>query len=144
MKYARLLSLFFAALLLQITACKDKDDDPEPISKTDLLTAKTWKMNKVLGNGLNITNEPVVQEYKDMEITFRPDGTYVGSTTDGTVEGTWAFAENETELVFDPGTTDAYTWEIVELKENSLKLRSSLFIPFINSSMLVVFEMVPA
>jgi hypothetical protein len=140
----RFLSLLFVLLLVQVTACRDKADDPEPLSRSQMLTAKTWKMNKVLGNGIDITNQPQVQEYKDMQLSFKEDKTYTIVSTTGTITGTWALEENDTKLVFDPDTATEDTWDILELTADAAQLSSSRALPPTGFNLLLVFELVPA
>jgi hypothetical protein len=142
MRNAQLFLRLLVISLIFFTACKDKDDDPKPPTRTDILTAKTWKMNRVLGNGIDITNQPFVSEFQDLRLKFEPDKTYTLTSPDGSQTGTWAFADNETKLVFDPNTADADTWEIVELIDNSAKLRSSQDVPPFGQ-VAITLELVP-
>jgi hypothetical protein len=146
MKNTRLLYFLFLTLLFQVTACGDKEDDPKPPTRAELLTAKTWKIDKILGKAfgteMDITDDPMAQEYKDMQFTFRPDGTCTVTTPDDAATGNWAFAANETKLVVNPNTADEDTWDIVELKSNSLKLSSSRSNPLTGLPLLLVLELI--
>jgi hypothetical protein len=146
MKTTRLLFFLFVALLFQVTACRDKEDDPKPLTRTELLTAKTWKIDKISGKTLGVefdmTDDPLVADYKDTQFTFRPDGTCTITSTDGTIPATWAFAANETKLVLNPGTDDEDTWDIVELKENSAKISSNRSNPLTGIPLLLVLELI--
>lgn len=141
MKNTHLLFRLLVVLLLYVTACGDKESAPRPASRTDILTAKTWKMKKVLMDGINITNLPEAADFVSMRIKFQADGTYSITSPSGTVTGTWAFAANETKLVFDPNTSDENTWDIVELKDASAKTRTSRFIPAAGKTVQLSFEM---
>jgi hypothetical protein len=102
----RYLLLFIALPLLFFSCKKDKDTEP---TKTDLVVAHEWRGERVLVNGLDVSNR---QEIKDMlldikstTLTLRRDGTYTavydqaGSTQ--TTTGTWTFKEDETIIYFD-------------------------------------------
>jgi hypothetical protein len=147
MKNAYLLFRLLIVLLVYLTACGDKKNDPQPPTKTDILTAKIWKMNRVLGNGVDVTDMvaemPELSQFKDMRFKFNADGSYTLTSAGGTQAGTWAFTENETKIVLDPNTDNTQTLEIVELKDNSTKFRTSMEMPPFGQAMFTL-EMVPA
>jgi Domain of unknown function (DUF5004) len=142
MKNMLLLFRLLVVLLFYLTACEDKESTPQPASRADMLTAKTWKMNKVLADGINITNDPAAAEFKSMRIKFQADKNYTITTSSGTVTGTWTFADNETKVVFDPNTAGENTWELEELKDNSAKARTSIFSPAVGKMVQFSFEFV--
>jgi hypothetical protein len=120
MKNPLLLFRLLVIILFYLTACEEKEDEPQPATRTELLTAKPWKMNKILGNGIDVTNNPLLPDnLKDMRVKFDPDGSYTMTSVIGSQTGSWAFADKETQLVLDPKTADEVTWEVEELKENS-------------------------
>jgi hypothetical protein len=149
MKNTRLLYLFFFILLFQITACRDKQDDPKPLTRSELLTSKTWRIDKILGRAfgveLDLTNDPLlgdyVSEYKDAQFSFRPDGTCTITSPADTIAATWALADNDTKLVLNPGGADEDTWDIVELNNNTAEFSSNKTNPLTGTPMLLVLEL---
>jgi hypothetical protein len=120
--------LYFRLLLIPLfllTGCDDGDDEPQPANRKEILSLKPWKIKKVQASGINITNRPEVSEFKDAQIKFEQDGTYTLTNETETRTGTWAFANNETELVLDPNTADEFTMDIVSLRDNSAKFRAT-------------------
>jgi hypothetical protein len=146
MKNTRLLYYLFFILLFQVTACRDKQDDPKPLTRTELLTAKTWKIEKILGKAfgveMDLTDDPLVEDFRDVQFTFRPDGTGTISAAGDTETVTWAFASNETKLVLNPNTADEDSWDIVELKANSAKISSSRIDPSTGIPIVLVLELI--
>lgn len=99
--------LLLAAVIFLFSACK-KDKDAEP-TNTDLVVAHEWKGDRVMVNGMDVSNRPEIKsmllDIKSTRLTLRRDGTYTavydqnGSTQ--TTTGTWTFKENETIIYFD-------------------------------------------
>lgn len=106
-----ILKLRFLLLLLVATfmfsGCK-KDKDTEP-TNTDLIVAHEWKGDRVLVNGMDVSNRPEIKsmllDIKSTALTLRRDGTYTAvynqNGTTQTTTGTWTFKENETIIYFD-------------------------------------------
>lgn len=100
------LLLMLAATVL-FTSCKD-DEDPEP-TKTDLVVAHEWKGNRIMVNGMDVSNRPEIKsmllDIKSTTLTLRRDGTYTATYeqngTPQTTTGNWNFKENETIIYFD-------------------------------------------
>lgn len=115
------------AVMFTFSSCLDKDEDPTPKTNKELLTFKSWKVTKVKEDGIDVSNEPEVAFIKNSRTQFNSNGTYTQTTTNYTSSGIWEFANNETQLVFDPNTQDEENWEITELIDNSLKMRSTWF-----------------
>jgi hypothetical protein len=143
MKTMQLLFRLLVVLLFFVTACGDKEDAPKPPSRTGILTAKAWKMNKLLKNEIDVTDDPSLLQFKAMQFEFKADGSYTLTSLLGTQTGTWAFSENDSKVILDPNTTDAQTLEIVELKDSSLKFRTANEIPPLGQQM-IILELVPA
>lgn len=131
--YSRaLLSLSFSLLLI-LSACKD-DDDPKA-SKTELLTAKSWKMTKVKAMG--VEGEPDACD-KDDTYTYNTDKSYkqdegatkCDSDDPQTLTGTWSFNSSETIItstVVESGISISYDQEIIELSSSTLKVKYTIF-----------------
>jgi hypothetical protein len=126
-----LLSLFVLVIpLFLVTACIDKDEGPQPDNRKELLTARPWKMKKVLANDIiNITDYPEVAVFKDAQVKFEEDGTYTATRGTETQTGTWAFADNETKLVLNAGTEYEVILEIASLRDNDAKFRTTQDVP---------------
>ena len=132
------LLLMVAANFTAFTSC-ETNDHLLVITKTDLLTSGSWKR-------IALTSNPAYDWYgdgnfatdvlsamkpceKDNFDTYRNNGT--GDVSEGatkcaptdpqTLTFNWAFANNETKIVFDG--FDEYI--LVELTSNTLKLRST-------------------
>jgi hypothetical protein len=98
--------LLATMLMFSLVSC-DKDDDKEP-SNRDLLTAQTWRGDKLYINGREATNEPFIMEnYLDIKKTklkFEKDRAYTATYTvgdeTGTESGTWDFKNNEQQIDF--------------------------------------------
>lgn len=125
-------SLFFALLALSFFTGCGKDNDPEPITKTDQLVAHEWRGDQVQVNGIDVSNRPEVTgqigQIKTVRLKFNRDGTYNATFTSGlgeqTQNGTWTFNEDETKMTFELyGEVDVKT-----LTENNLDLTAK--IPF--------------
>jgi hypothetical protein len=120
-------------------SCKKDDNGNKQKTKTELLTTGSWKRTALISNpaydwyadGTFATDVLSVMkpcESDNLDI-YRPDGT--GETDEAltkcdqldpqTWPFTWAFADNETKLVFYG--TDEYN--LVELTETTLKLSST-------------------
>jgi Lipocalin-like domain len=117
--------LLIPLLFLATTACRDDDDGPQPENRHEILTAYPWKIKRVLGNGINITNFPEVSQFHNAQIKFNDDGTYTMTNDTETTTGTWAFAEDETKIILNAGTPEELVLDIVSLREDAGKFRTN-------------------
>jgi hypothetical protein len=123
-KYSALLILFLATLF--VAGCK-KDDEPEAPSKTDLLTAKAWKLNTISAPPLP-DNDPrvmsVIGGLSNSNVKFENNGTYTATNrnTNAVETGTWEFNADQTQIITDKGQSDSFTFTIVNLTANNLDL----------------------
>ncbi len=148
MKKSLLSFILLLTVLLNLSSCsEDKDNDPKPATKKEILTAKSWKMAKIVYDGQDVSTDEdqFLSILMGYEIKFNADGTATltlfGSSPD---TSTWEFASNETVLVLDANTADEARWTITELKDNSLKIRVSEGTPDEGGPMMLDFEMVYA
>jgi hypothetical protein len=98
--------------LASLSSCKKEDATTPAPSKTDLLTAKSWKVTDVKVAGQSIYNTPLFQACdKDNLVKFNPNKTATfdeGATKcdPASVQsrpGSWDLTSNETKLkVTDP------------------------------------------
>lgn len=95
-------------------------DEAYPISEEDLqLLLRTWSRAAYLEDGL--LQDPGVKTLR-----FNADGSYEIVTEDGVRTGNWTagLTAIESTLILDPGTEEVLTFEIVNLQEALLNLRS--------------------
>ncbi|OGX91494.1 lipocalin family protein [Hymenobacter coccineus] len=129
------ISLLFTALVAvsAIVACSKKGDDPQPLTPTQLLTAQKWRVSSatIAGPGqptIDLTALSAPCKLDDY-VQFADPSTYVvdegatkcDSRDAQTQLGTWAFANNDTQLSISY-TGDNYTATVNELTASSLKL----------------------
>jgi len=110
------------------TAC-DKDD--EPSERFRYLTTPIWLSDSLLVNGVDASIPGGLLEDFKGEVDFREDGT----GTFGIYEGTWQFAQNETELLIRSDSLDilplnTLRTKIDELESNSLKVSANFPNPY--------------
>lgn len=95
-------------------------DEAYPINEEDLqLLLRTWSRAAYSEDGL--LQEPGVKTLR-----FDADGSYEIVTEEGTETGNWTagLTAIESTLILDPGTDEMLTFEIVNLQEALLNLRS--------------------
>lgn len=109
---------FFTVALFVFTACGD-DDDNGHSERFILLTTPVWESDSLLVNNEDASGEGQMLENFVGDAEFHEDGTgYFGSYT-----GTWAFAQNETQVVIQSMELDfPLTNDIQELTSTSLKI----------------------
>jgi hypothetical protein len=119
------LSLFVAAMVM-LFAC-DKDDNGHS-DRFNYLTTPVWASDSLLVNGQDASGEGQMLENFEGDAKFNKDGTgYFGSYT-----GTWAFAQNETQLLISsPDLGGQLTTNIVLLNATDLKV-TTIFPNFAN------------
>ena len=135
----QLLMLMITASFIGLSSCEKDDDDNTAKTKTELLTTGSWKRTALISNtaydwyGDGTFATDVLSAMKPCEKdnldTYRNNGT--GDVNEGTTKCAptdpqtwtfnWAFANNETKIVFDG--FDEYI--LVELTATTLKLRST-------------------
>ncbi len=141
MKTTKLLKglAFLSALTLVFTfgSCKkDSEDEPTSVSKTGLLTSSGWVISSGtmtwFGQTISITDSMDPCE-KDDIMNFKSDKTILydagalkcdpsePQTENG---GSWAFENNETELVVNEGG-DITSFDIVTLSSTTLKITAA-------------------
>lgn len=138
-----------AFTFLIITGCgKDKEDTPAK-TKTELISQSTWKFDKAMAGGMDVSSNPAIVCYTDNTITFAAN--LSGTTAEGAnvcssptpANFTWNFLNNENTLHFSfvlfPGGSPDFT--IVSLTEANLVLSQQLTIaPFPPTTVEVTFE----
>lgn len=127
-KYALFLLLFSA---LVFASCKkDKDEEPAPPTKKELLSNK-WKVADVKNaSGTSVIGLPLPQIMclKDNIFTLKTDDTY--TIDEGAVvcepstaqSGTWQFTSNDTKIQFTPSTGDPLTFDLIDVNTTTLQI----------------------
>jgi len=95
-------------------------DEAYPINEQDLeLLIRTWTLSTYAEN--DVIKDPAIKT-----LTFNADGTYELTTEMGTTTGNWTaqLMAVEATLILDIGTEQVATFEIVDLTEVLLNLRS--------------------
>lgn len=114
-------ALFLIPLALFWVACSS-DDDNGPSERFRNLTETAWVADSLLINGMDASGPGGLLESFRGEATFRPDGT----GTFGEFNGTWRFAQNETELVIQSESLPLpLTTRIEMLTSQNLKVTTS-------------------
>lgn len=111
-KVITLLVLLYAATIP--FGCKNAT---EPVvSRTDLLTATPWQIQKAVVPGSPPTD--ITNQISYLTITFTKDGKY----TTAVISGTWEFIEQEKKILFDKNSSTQYTGEIMELSASAFRM----------------------
>jgi hypothetical protein len=95
-------------------------EDAYPITQADLtLLLKTWRLTSYAENG--IKSEPSLKT-----LTFKTDGSYALATETGLIQGTWTaiLLAMESTLILSPDAGDVGYYQILELEEEVLNLRT--------------------
>lgn len=96
------------------------DESAYPITEADLsLLFKTWRLTAYAEGGVE-ANPPL------RYLTFSDDGSYVKVTETGTVTGDWTtvLLAAESSLILDPGTDQEVQYQMIDLGETELNLRT--------------------
>ena len=125
-KMKHLLSLALLAGTLTIVSCeKDKE-----VSKTDLLTKSSWKVEDATITSSDPFLTALFEAFKNLivnsQIKFNKSdsgNTYTVTDSSGSSSGTWEFSSNETKLIFDKGTSDETTYDILKLTSSELEVK---------------------
>ena len=127
-KYFLLLAFFSTSIL--ISCQKDKEEEPAPPTKKELLSNK-WKVSDVKNaGGTSVIDFPVPQIVclKDNIFTLKTDDTYtidegaVACEPSTAQSGTWKLTDNETKIQFTPTTGDPLIFDLIEVNTTTLKI----------------------
>ena len=142
-------------LLALVAACKKKESAPEP-DRTALLTAKPWKIDRILSNGSPVTgvvlqellgSNALFSQLAASNILFKADGTFAATNRGSgqNVEGTWSFKENGTKLRLD-AAAQGYDFTVKLLSASNLNLTTPYTFSVGGFPVTVTadFELVPA
>lgn len=135
MKTSSTYLLIAAMAALTVSCKKDGETTPTP-SKTDLLTAKNWRVTDLKLGGQSIYNSGLIDPcdkdnlYKfntNKTATFDEGAAKCNPSDPQTQTGSWDFTTNETKLKITDPTGDVMEGEIVTLTSTSLVLRDPNF-----------------
>jgi len=145
MKTAILTSMCLLSLF--ITACK-KEKSSKPPTKTELITSKAWKYDKVTIAGQDAGGQ-VPNCYKDNLYTLKTDKTgTIDESTDVCTPSTagnftWRFSSNEDSLILSmpliAGLSGSF--KIDSLGVNVMKLSQTVNLPPLNLPVPAVFQL---
>lgn len=138
------LPFYVLALVLAggFTSCsKDDKDDPTPATKTELLTAKSWRLTA--DSSIEAGETTATDDYATLEacekdnfikfasskvVTFDEGATKCDPTDPQTLTGSWDLNSGETQLFLtDPNLGLPVPFEIVELTSSTLKMKVTFF-----------------
>ncbi len=115
------LMLLLAAVLVMAASCKKDEPKPgpdEPKTTRQDEISKTWKVSAIL---VNNAPAPGV-DFSDYRFEFKKSGTY--DITAGALSGTgnWELNSNQEKVIFDKGTDEQRTAEILSLTDSKFEL----------------------
>jgi hypothetical protein len=123
MKKLTLPALAAIAIFVGMMGCKKSSSSSSTLSKTQYLTQKAWKQIKWEESGMDLTSYIQPCE-KDNTTTFSTNGTAVedegatkcNSTDPQTTNHTWAFQNNESQILWDGEVATINTLDANTLK----------------------------
>ncbi len=148
------LLLVTVTLFVAFTACKQKEAEPAP-TRTELLTARTWKIQQVKANNNPISEQDIknllgvdnaISQLTSSTILFKSDGTYTATnkTTQAATDDTWTFLESDTKLQIKIGT-DTFTFSVDTLTNDKLTISTPYTYTFngLSTTVTVTLELIP-
>lgn len=127
-KFTLLAFLFFGTAL---ASCKkDKDEEPQPVDKKELLS-NTWTVSDVkTAEGVSVINLPVAKIacLKDNIFTLNADDSYTIDEREEVCDpssagtGTWSLSTDEKTLQFNRSEGEPLTFELLEVTSTTLKI----------------------
>jgi len=145
MKSLRSVYIFLIVVLVSFASCSKDDDkeDSKPLpSRREILAAKPWKISKVNLDGIDISDKPAFAQFMTLRFKFYNYGTYTFALAAGKGNGFWAFDADETKIILDKETSGELLWEVLELKDNSFKIRETRVSEIDSSVTIILYEMI--
>ncbi len=128
MNIIKIAILFTVIIFLSLTSCNKYEDGPvlSFVSRNERI-ANTWKMDKALDNGVDVTSSYdryIVTLTKSGSASLTAHFTLLSLEYDYVTNGTWNFTSNDDklELNYENDFADA-VYIILKLKEKELWLR---------------------
>jgi len=112
------------AIFVAAISCKKEDVAPEETPLL-LLTSNQWSFSgvSVTGSDVNIFLELGVKTlYGGSTFSFDSEGGSIRTTSSSSITGTWAFANEETAIIYTEDATGPLDWTIIELSATILKV----------------------
>ncbi|UYZ58598.1 hypothetical protein [Hymenobacter latericus] len=131
-------SPLFGALAIALTLGACKKDDEKPKSKTELLTAKNWRITEDKRTTATSTQSTTTDAYASYQECMKDDfvkyntnkqvefnkGTTKCSATEAQSQtNNWDFTADETKLILSASSGFSVTYDIVELNASAMKLK---------------------
>ncbi|MGB9697164.1 MAG: lipocalin family protein [Ignavibacteria bacterium] len=79
---------------------------------------RKWMIDQIIINGRK-------EDPSDFEIEFSSDGTYYLIEDDEPEEGTWELDEESMTIIFNQGTDEEFSWEILTLDKTKLVVKET-------------------
>ena len=143
------LYIFPLAVVVGLTSCGDDDDNGPAQNRTELLTAKTWRMTNLEGqvNGQTTSYWNFVFDAceQDDESKFNADGTYVLTDTgeecspDNSETGTWAFNADQTVLTVAT-LSDTISGKVESMSASEFKVSEMEVVNGMNTKLIITFK----
>jgi len=126
MKTNKKLLLMIFTLIIAFSGCKKYEEGPTiSLSPKKWRVVNTWKIDKVLFNGQDITSTYIAL-LPNFSLELKNDNSYVMSYTGGSSAevGTWDFDSKKENLLMTPnGNSTSSKSEIIRLAGNEMWLR---------------------
>jgi len=131
-----LTSVFIALLFWGCGKDDGANNTTSPLTRTELLTGHGWRLNKFYENGIDVTSAYFSACEIDNIYTYNTDYTYLidegpskclPNDPQIVETGTWAFANNQNMLVYDPGLAGEASVNITQLDANNFKYEETNF-----------------
>lgn len=106
-------------LLVSLLVSCNKNDNPKPQTKTELLTQHAWKFSSATSTNAAF-QDILTENFANAIYTFKKDHTY--SISSMNEKGVWEFSADETTILLDKSTPDADALSITKLTTTSLEL----------------------
>ncbi|MCB2409304.1 hypothetical protein [Hymenobacter lucidus] len=144
------LPIAILALACAFTSCKKDNEDVKPQSKSDLLTAKSWRASAAvytitsgtatnsidLYNGVDpnknpytpaCTKDDFLKFNTDKSAVFDEGATRCSPSDPQSSKGAWDFTSNESKLLLSETSTSSSgeLYDIVELSATTLKIKQT-------------------
>lgn len=124
--------LLITCLTLFFFSCKK--DDPE-LTRTDLLTLKSWKRTAVKVSGVDSQQDEcsandVYTFFKDASYSLDEGVTKCLPDDDQVISGNWNFVDSESKIRISFSGISLFNKEIIELTPSVLKVKFNFIVDF--------------
>lgn len=128
------LIFLFALISLTLLFSSCKKDDPE-LTKTDLLTLKSWKRTALKVSGVDsqqdeCSSNDIHTFFKDASYSLDEGATKCLPDDDQVISGNWNFVDGESKIRISFSGISLFNKEIIELTPSVLKVRFNFIVDF--------------